>query len=1110
MPHHAKSTIENHVLETDARDILPDLRAELTRIVERSSTVSERLGHPFVLADEHVESGTVRERLTRWRRTAAKGDPEVFARRLVADEWSEDLVARALGSAKWPATEPLPAWAGTLGAVLETVAVWCDDVENLGGPDHEPDGLPFHELLVPFLALARRRLAGAMEAASGVLAPEGQALLEEHFLAHLCQLSMRTFDLEFSLFRSRGESSLARFADSSSSPPRELYRSFVADMYAGGLRRLFQEYAVLARLLATQTDAWVSRIAEFLTRLTADRARLASEFGSRGDFGRLIDVSPFLSDLHEGGRSVIRLEFDSGVKLIYKPRPVELEKAWFLLLAWMNEHRAPLPWKTLRVVSGEGYGWVEYVAPAPCNDRGDVERYYRRAGMLVALTYALQGTDFHYENVIAHGEHPVLIDLETILYPRLKTRLEDEAVDAEVRASDELMRSVLASGLLPGWEQEPGGNLYDAGGFSHGLGDQVAEMFQWVNVNTDRMKLASMRTTPEPARNLPRLGDEAISPTDFEPALVEGFRDMYRYLLAQRDALLHPDGPLSSFRDRRVRFIFRNTKLYARLLDGSLRPAALRDGVDRFIEFDSLSRGLLVSSPNPLWPILSEEIEALTRHDVPMFETRSTEGSLSLGGTRELLDAFEQDGYSRVTAHLDSLSEDDLEQQTEFVRVALFSRRSRLSGTRAAVAQTLHDRSQVVGLPPASDRVLLRGARRIAEDLQRRAIRGRDGSAAWIAPGYISAGSRSPIRLLESPLYDGCSGVGLFLGAWARVSGDEASRELALAAFAPLRARLASDGGRDLADRIGIGGANGLGSIVYGLVRASQLLEAPELLQSAGAAASQLDAERLGADRQLDVIGGAAGALLGLLALHETTGDIQALERAVQAGCRLLEAATPSQAGPRAWRTLNGNHHSGFSHGAAGIAHALLRLFRVTGESRFLDAALEGIAFERTLFRTSEANWEIKERSGPSSSGDAFAATWCHGAPGIGLARVGGLDALDPVDGHETRREIHLAVETTFRVGREGLDHLCCGNFGRIETVWEAGRRLERPDWREAARRQAIWLVRRAEARGGFETLEDLPRGTSIPTFFQGTAGIGYQLLRLVSPESIPSALLWS
>jgi lantibiotic modifying enzyme len=44
-----------------------------------------------------------------------------------------------------------------------------------------------------------------------------------------------------------------------------------------------------------------------------------------------------------------------------------------------------------------------------------------------------------------------------------------------------------------------------------------------------------------------------------------------------------------------------------------------------------------------------------------------------------------------------------------------------------------------------------------------------------------------------------------------------------------------------------------------------------------------------------------------------------------------------------------------------------------------------------------------------------------------------------------------------------------------------------------------------------FEKLQltNLPKGVFSPSFFQGTAGIGYELLRLAYSEVLPSVLLW-
>ena len=50
---------------------------------------------------------------------------------------------------------------------------------------------------------------------------------------------------------------------------------------------------------------------------------------------------------------------------------------------------------------------------APIED--GCKRFFRRAGAWLALFHCFAASDMHQENMIAAGDHPVPIDLETIL-----------------------------------------------------------------------------------------------------------------------------------------------------------------------------------------------------------------------------------------------------------------------------------------------------------------------------------------------------------------------------------------------------------------------------------------------------------------------------------------------------------------------------------------------------------------------------------------------------------------------------------------------------------------------------------------------------------------------
>ena len=210
--------------------------------------------------------------------------------------------------------------------------------------------------------------------------------------------------------------------------------------------------------------------------------------------------------------------------------------------------------------------------------------------------------------------------------------------------------------------------------------------------------------------------------------------------------------------------------------------------------------------------------------------------------------------------------------------------------------------------------------------------------------------------------------------------------------------------------------------------------------------------------------------------------------------------------GVRAWRGYDGTVRTGFSHGAAGIAYALLRLYAVTRQQEFWEAACEAINYERLTFMPEEGNWPEFRLPVIPDTPQPCMTSWCYGAAGIGLARLGGLTVLDTP---AVRQELEVALSTTLAYGLPSLDSLCCGNFGRIEFLLASARRLQRPDLLETAQRHASTLVRRAAQQGDFHLLAHLPRQASHPGLFQGYAGIGYELLRLAAPERIPSVLLW-
>jgi len=141
------------------------------------------------------------------------------------------------------------------------------------------------------------------------------------------------------------------------------------------------------------------------------------------------------------------------------------------------------------------------------------------------------------------------------------------------------------------------------------------------------------------------------------------------------------------------------------------------------------------------------------------------------------------------------------------------------------------------------------------------------------------------------------------------------------------------------------------------LAHLGTLWNEPALLAEAEAIVEHLPAliER---DDLLDITAGAAGGIASLLSLYRCVPSDRTLTAAIQCGERLT-ARAQFMADGLGWVIAAAGPASltGFSHGAAGIAWALLELAALTGEVRFRTAAYAAITYERSLFSPEAGNW---------------------------------------------------------------------------------------------------------------------------------------------------------
>jgi len=1080
----------------------------------RAASLRERLDQRPPVTPQQVpdEAQTM---LQRWKEQRPFQQGPFFANRLQMDGITEQdllaLLAEPLENLQQRLSEPAaPDWIRKLVDALYHPHAPLPLPEQDQGHQEEP--LPIVE---PFYPLMQRSIARVQAGITALAQQYDQlpfnpatmlSLLLPDLFHQLQFLVSKTVVLELNIARLRGQLQ--------GETPEERFKDYLRQLrQQDQLQTLLEEYVVLARQILTGSQRWAECSLEFLQRLCADWPQIVAVLAQGLEPGLLTGVAGGAGDTHRGGHSVMILTFDSGLRLLYKPKSLSIDVHFQEFLAWLNERGSHPPFRLLNLINKETYGWSEFAYAMECHTKEEVERFYERQGGYLALLYMLDATDFHHENVIAAGEHPLLVDLEALFHPRPK-KGEMNPTPAQLF----LEQSVMRIALLPikVFFNEEGEGL-DIGGLAHIEGQlSPRPIAQWEDKGTDEMKLVQKRVILQGSQNNPRLHGQEVQALDYLEQIISGFTTIYRLFMTYRDEVLTTI--LTSIAHDEVRFVARDTRTYSILLNESFHPNMLRDAFKRERLFDHL--WMSVEDQPSLALLIPAERADLLGGDIPMFTTRPESCDLWTS-RRECIPAFfGESSLDFVRRRIEQLRDSDLQLQLWVIRASFADMAGeRTSATPAPLV--LSKASSHRSSPPThSDQrgtQLLALARTIGDRLSSTALW--DGSCAdWFGLTLIMERSWQ-ITAGGLDLYSGLPGIILFLSYLGMITEEQRFTDLAQAGFNTLHTLIQKNLTALALEQIGMGAFTGLGSYLYLLVHLASLWNDSSLLKEPQNLL-HLFASKVEKDEQFDVMDGSAGCIASLLNLYAVAPSEQILGLAIQCGEHLLAHAQPMPIG-LGWKARQHDLPlSGFSHGAAGIAWSLLRLAAASGDERFRASALAALAYEDSLYSHDQHNWRdvrkrpatrvvLDELQAAPPQEERYGMSWSHGAPGIALGR---LISLPYLDNATMRNQLERALDTTIAQGfghhheQVGPNHsLAHGDCGNLETILVAAHTLHTPHLHEHLERLTAQLMENVQQYGW---AMGVPRNIETPGLLLGLSGMGYQCLRLAEPERIPSLLI--
>lgn len=864
--------------------------------------------------------------------------------------------------------------------------------------------------------------------------------------------------------------------------PEQRFESFVTKKLSSSsyLQKFYEEYSVLAKILSIRTIFIVNNTTEAMIRFFTDLEEVNQIISVNEDVLSEIEIG--MGDKHQKGNSVMRFIFESKKEIMYKPKSLQVTERFHDLLHWFHSKGLKYDFKYHKIINKKNYAWEEVVEYISCDNVEEVKAFYYRYGALIGISHLLKGVDFHYENLIACGEYPVLIDLETLFHNTPNLTIPNTAAEKSKQAFAD---TVLGTNLLPVFlyqtENHKGIEFSGLGGEEQKIPFDVKQL---VDVNTDKIRYSKKSAKLKPSNNRPRLKGDLVNLHDYTDDIINGFTDVLNLTLEHKKELVSEEGPVHSFANVPIRVIVRSTQRYTNLIGELNHPDFTRNFLDREKNLD-----MIWSYPIKNNNVINAEYQDLLVGDVPFFT--STPNSLNLvDSTGNVINnVFEKSSLELVIERIENFTYRDIRYQLNLLNGSLISILKESNKLKSK------ENTELFNTEDVTKKQLLHEAVKIGEYLKDTAIHG-ENDVTWLGLNLNHTGGWQ-ITPLPVDFYEGVSGVSLFLGYLYKMTGHLQYKILSEKAIQTTLNYI-----QFLGKEQSMSSFYGISSLLYPLVQLQKIGITNSSIEQALESIIKHADLNFSRNTIQDFISGSSGVLVSLLSLYEKDHDDYILKICKKIANHILDNKI-TIGDSLAWSSIiekDAKPLGGFAHGTSGISFALAKLGYITGESEFIDAAKQARKFEDSIFDQFNRNWFDMRKEEKTFSG----YEWCNGNTGIGINRLFFTKYLESED-CASKKQLIYVIENLLNNSIYSNHSLCHGALGVADFFLVAGKLLKDENLLNESWKIVSNVLATKDKYGGF--LSGAPQEIETPGLFLGLSGIGYQLLRFINPEEIPSLL---
>ncbi|WP_167399224.1 type 2 lanthipeptide synthetase LanM [Planococcus maitriensis] len=827
-------------------------------------------------------------------------------------------------------------------------------------------------------------------------------------------------------------------------------------------------HPVFAESLQKEMERSIAYIRLVLDHCHENLGILKSRFSKKTLTLQKISVGK--GDTHQNGKTVSLLYFEE-LTLVYKPRSLAIDASYQEFLAYLNKE-VGLDFKEVEIVTFQDFGFMEFIEHKPCEKEEELDGFYRKVGYHLANFYLLNGNDMHFENVIANGAEPVFIDLESLFAPQLAGKYNN--LDASLRTLyRQLEASVQGISLL---STEIGSRqLMDIGGIAKNNGQTASYRSAKIkDAFTDQMSYQLVYPKVDEKQNNPFMDGKVVESVNYRELIWEGFESLYRHFMVHKDEISKVVEKF--FSGQTIRYIHRSTMFYSKLLTMHTYPLFMNDKYLKDLLFHRVG---IHHTPQDR-AFLNSEYADLHRMDVPYFQANTSSVHIMNSNGQMISNVLEAPPIQASLDKIIKLSDEDLMEQKRLVDITFMNKR-KSSQDRTGLTFAIGEGGAV-----QSDHAYLKTAKEIGDFLVRKMV-AEDAHGYWIGP-TINLKQKEEAwvpGLIETDVYNGSSGIGIFLAYLYSVTGEEKYRQAAEKSMLVIVEYLEKIEEVDTKP-LGVGAFVGFSAYLYGVFKCGEYLKKDDWVLLGFEKLSWLKEKVIAEDiTDPDYIYGLTGTIHMLFQLaREFSGEQRSslMDVLDLLGNQLLKNEPEDMP------------LSGFAHGLASLMSSFALLSQQFQDPAYEKAVYKCFETMKKFKSTEKGAWFNSLEQQDVSYG------FCHGTPGILMAYTICKEVGFPVPEQWLKQSVEHIKNNSFG---NTLTY-CHGDIGNLEIMYAYAESFGD----KALERQVDATVQTLYDTQLSNVLNSKLAHSYVLGVMAGISGAGLFLLNRVAHDSKPTEVL--